>query len=69
MTDAMAPVQRWTPKRKEDLLEAIHGGEITAQEACEAHGISREEMTSWRRRFVLFGRDGLCERKLQSTPR
>lgn len=46
---------RWTPARKLDLLMAIEGGRISAEEAQTLHGLSAEELESWRRAFERGG--------------
>ncbi|MBV8121462.1 MAG: DUF1153 domain-containing protein [Alphaproteobacteria bacterium] len=56
---------RWTPKRKEEITEAIQSGRLTAAEAIERHGLSEEELAAWMRDFLAHGRAGLRVTKLQ----
>ena len=44
------PVRRWTPYRKLHVVEGIAAGHITEAEAMAAHGISAEELGTWKRR-------------------
>ena len=41
---------RWTPQRKQRLVEAYHYGRITAEEIEQEHGIPQAELEDWVRR-------------------
>lgn len=59
------PDDRWTVRRKAEVAAAIHGGLITAQEACDRYNLSVEEITSWQRSVKLDGVAGLRVTRLQ----
>jgi transposase-like protein len=48
----LAPVRRWTPKRKAALCRALSAGTITLAEAKTAHGLSDDELKAWIAAFV-----------------
>lgn len=50
---------RWTSARKEEVVRAIHQGERTEADAMREHGLSHEELASWKRRYVVHGAAGL----------
>ncbi len=47
--DTLPPADtfRWVPRRKAQVVCAIHGGLISRQEACDRYGISDAELFSW----------------------
>lgn len=45
--DLLAPVVRWSPNRKQRLVEAVAAGEIGRDEALARHGISSAEFDRW----------------------
>lgn len=46
---------RWTPKRKAALVAELLLGLTTAEEIAVKHGISLEELTSWRANYERAG--------------
>ena len=48
--ETLPPVntKRWVVRRKAEVLAAVAGGLLTADEACARYSISIEEFTSWR---------------------
>ncbi len=60
------PFTRWTPSRKQDLLDDLYRGIITELDAQVLHGVSAEELASWRRRYSAFGQRGLATTKCQT---
>ena len=54
--DPFKPVRRWTPQRKNALIDAICSREISASEACTVHKISKEELGSW---FIAYAERGI----------
>jgi len=52
-------VIRWTPRRKAEVVLAINGGILTAEEACRRYRVSAEELSSWRRSYRGEGVKGL----------
>jgi transposase-like protein len=61
----LAPVNRWTPSRKDELLVAIRRADVTIEQVCEAHDFSLDEVQGWLRRHRQHGRNGLSVTKLQ----
>jgi len=57
--------QRWTARRKLEVIEALQAGQIT-REAIQQLGISDEELAEWERRYN--GGDRMLARsRLQAT--
>jgi hypothetical protein len=50
---------RWVPRRKAQVVYAIAGGLLTADEACARYEISFDELVSWQRAVNLAGLPGL----------
>jgi transposase-like protein len=46
-------VQRWTAKRRAELVLSLLKGETTAAEAARRHGLKVAEVEDWRDRFLL----------------
>jgi transposase-like protein len=59
--DKLPPAEtaRWTPRRKAEVVAAVSGGLLSADEACQRYSLSVEEFTSWRRAVHLSGTAGL----------
>ena len=53
------PRQRWTVRRKAAVIEAVHGGWIPIEEACELYSISVDEFLAWERDLDRYGVPGL----------
>ena len=56
---------RWTPRRKAEVLAAINGGLISADEACARYDLSFEEYSGWEAGAARWGRDALRATKAQ----
>lgn len=50
------PDARWTPRRKAEVVAAVHGGMLHIDEACALYNIAVEEFDLWDR---AIGRAGL----------
>ncbi len=61
-----ADTVRWVPRRKAQVVCAIHGGLISRQEACDRYGISDEELFSWEK---LLNDHGLRALRVTRTKR
>jgi len=61
----LAPVRRWTPGRKDELLVAIRRRDVTLAQACATHDLSLVEVRGWMRRQRQHGRKGLSVTRLQ----
>ena len=55
--------QRWTVKRKAALIEAVRGGWLAIDEACQCYNLSVDEFVAWERDLDRYGVHGLrCTR-------
>jgi hypothetical protein len=57
---------RWTPRRKAEVVAAVHGGMLDVGEACEMYNISLEEFDSWDRAIERTGLRGLRVTQFQN---
>ena len=53
------PVRRWVALRKAELVAAVHGGLLSAEQACAMYEIEREEFASWQNAVESLGVKGL----------
>ena len=56
---------RWVSRRKAEVVAAIAGGLLTADEACARYRMSREELANWQRLFDRVGVPGLRTTRIQ----
>lgn len=56
---------RWVVRRKAEVLAAIDGGLITAEEACLTYRLSHEELDLWREAIERAGVPGLRVTRIQ----
>ena len=59
------PRQRWTVRRKAAVVEAVRGGWIPIEEACELYSISVDEFLAWERDLDRYGVHGLRTTRYQ----
>jgi Protein of unknown function (DUF1153) len=52
-------IQRWLPRRKWQVVTAVHSGLMKLDEACERYQLSLEEFRSWERSVDAHGVEGL----------
>jgi hypothetical protein len=57
--------QRWTVRRKAAVIEAVRGGWIPIEEACEVYCISVDEFLAWERDIDRYGIHGLRTTRYQ----
>ena len=50
---------RWTSRRKAKVVEAVHGGLLVLEQACEKYALTREEFRAWERALKQSGLSGL----------
>lgn len=50
---------RWIPRRKAEVVAAVHGGLLTGDEACRRYDLTIEELGGWQRAVALSGLPGL----------
>jgi hypothetical protein len=51
--------RRWVPRRKAEVVAAVNGGLLTAEEACQRYDLSLEEFVGWQRAVDRAGLPGL----------
>ena len=56
---------RWVCRRKAQVVAAIDGGLLTADEACTRYALSAEELASWQRDYARAGVLALRATRLQ----
>jgi len=57
--------RRWTIRRKAALLEALHSGALTLDQALEHYALSVEEIRAWERQVERHGLYGLRATRVQ----
>ena len=57
--------QRWTVRRKAAVVEAVRGGWMPIEEACDLYGISIDEFLAWERDLDRYGVHGLRTTRYQ----
>src|SRR5215470_14996517 len=55
----------WTIRRKAAVIEAVHGGWVPIEEACELYSISVDEFLAWERDLDRYGVHGLRTTRYQ----
>src|SRR5689334_15865036 len=65
MPDSPKPRQRWTVRRKAAVVQAVRGGWIPIEEACELYSISVDEFLAWERDLDRYGVHGLRTTRYQ----
>ena len=59
MRELPSPGQRWTVRRKAALIEAVRGGWLAIDEACQRYNLSVDEFLAWERDLDRYGVPGL----------
>jgi len=59
-------IQRWVTRRKAEVVAAVHGGLLSADDACERYELSKEEFGGWERLYERHGVKGLRTTRLQN---
>lgn len=57
--------QRWTPRRKAEVVAAVRGGLLTFEEACSRYSLGMEELIGWQRAVNRSGIPGLRVTRIQ----
>ena len=65
MPDLSKPHQRWTVRRKAAVIEAVRGGWMAIEDACELYTISVDEFLAWERDLDRYGLHGLRTTRYQ----
>ena len=53
------PSERWTVRRKAEVIEAVRGGWVAIEEACRLYQLSVDEFVAWERDLNRHGVPGL----------
>lgn len=62
-------VERWTPARKAEVLNAIASGAMQRETAIQVYGLSDEELNGWQDGYHARGLEGLAVHKAQDGGR
>jgi hypothetical protein len=57
--------QRWSPKRKALVVDAVRNGAISFEEACRRYQLSAEEFLAWHHAIESYGVGALRVTRLQ----
>jgi hypothetical protein len=57
--------ERWTVRRKAEVVAAVRGGLLTFDEACTRYQLAMEELISWQSAVDLGGLRGLRTTRTQ----
>lgn len=60
-----AETTRWVSRRKAQVVAAVAGGLLTADEVCERYRMSHEEFATWQRLLSRIGMPGLRATRAQ----
>jgi hypothetical protein len=67
LADLPSPgIQRWVTRRKAEVVAAVHGGLLSAEDACQRYELSPEEFSGWERLYERHGVKGLRTTRLQN---
>lgn len=59
-------IKRWVTRRKAEVVAAVHGGLLTAEDACNRYELTKEEFAGWERLYERHGVKGLRTTRLQN---
>ena len=57
--------QRWSPRRKAAVIEAVRGGWVPVDEVCRLYNLSVDEFLAWERDIDRNGVPGLRTTRYQ----
>jgi hypothetical protein len=60
---------RWFPTHKAEIVVAVRGGLITADQACKRYKLTLEEFTLWQTAFETHGIAGLRVARAKRPPK
>jgi len=60
-----ATTRRWVIRRKAEVVAAVHGGLLSADEACTHYDLDLEELAAWQRAVERSGMAGLRVTRVQ----
>jgi len=56
-------IERWTAKRKLELVKKSLRGDITEEDLCQQYGITRNTFRTWKEEAFQAAEEGLVERR------
>src|ERR1700722_2816957 len=59
------PGERWVPRRKAMVIDALRREEMTIEEVCRLYSLSQDELASWISAFGRHGVPGLRATRVQ----
>ena len=59
------PSERWTVRRKAEVIAAVRGGWVAIEEACRLYQLSVDEFVAWERDLQRYGVPGLRSTRYQ----
>jgi uncharacterized protein DUF1153 len=66
LTNLPSPAtKRWVVRRKAVVVQAVHNGWISLEDACRRYNLSSEEFLAWQRAIDRYGIPGLRVTRLQ----
>lgn len=65
LADLPAFNTHWVPRKKAEVVCAVRGGLLTADEACDRYSLSLDELASWSAAIDAVGLRGLRVTKCQ----
>ena len=65
MPELPALGERWTPRRKLALIQAVRGGWVAIEEIVRAYNLSVDEFLAWERDVDRYGVPGLRSTRYQ----
>jgi len=61
-----ANTRRWVPRRKAEVVAAVHSGVLSLHDACEIYTLTVEEFLSWQNAMDRHGLAGLRATQTQN---
>jgi hypothetical protein len=65
MPELPALSERWTPRRKAALIQAVRGGWVPIEEVIRVYNLSVDEFLAWERDVDRYGVAGLRSTRYQ----
>src|SRR5438132_11082537 len=65
LPDLPSLTKRWTVRRKAAVIEAVRGGRVPIEEACQLYNLSVDEFLAWERDIDRHGIHGLRTTRYQ----
>jgi hypothetical protein len=67
LSDLPTPgIKRWVTRRKAEVVAAVQGGLLSADDACDRYSLTKEEYQGWELLYQRHGVKGLRTTRLQN---